>query len=523
MPTFELDANGSRYHIDAPDQATAMSAAQAYLGGQPGGGTGVALPQEAAGDGADITKSAGIGVAKGAIGLAGLPGDLSELGAQGIDAATRGIGRLFGADLSRPAGARELGQSPFGSAAIQRGIEGYTGKFYEPKTTGGQYAQTIAEFLPAALAGPGGVGRRLLMQAVVPGAASEAAGQLSKDTGIEPYARGAAALAGGLGAAKVGAIADELTAGRKVIAQAPELAAVKDSGSKGFQAIEKLNVEIAPASVDKLRADIMAASNKAGTMDIVAPQTMKMVDRLKGEPSTTLERVQAIRSELSAMRTMPGGEGAKAREAVAAIDNYVKGLTPADVVSGSIADAHKVLAQARGDWAIYKKSEALQEALSKAKLAASSSGSGANIDNALRQQIKSILNSREKRAGFTPDEISAMKDLVSGGNAMRLAGKLAPTGVVSAGLSAGGGMMLGGPVGAVLAPMIGQAAKTLADARTMRKFQVLDANVRARSPLAQSMGVSPASAPQLGPAANPLLARAALLAVAAQHARRHAP
>lgn len=521
MPTFELDANGSRYHIDAPDQATAMSAAQAYLGGQPGGGT--APPQEAAADGGDIAKSAGIGVARGAIGLAGLPGDISELGAQGLDAATRGIGRLFGADLSRPANMPQLGQSPIGSAAIQRGVEGVTGQFYEPKTTAGHYAQTIGEFMPAAAAGPGGLGRRLLMQAVVPGAASEAAGQLTKDTGIEPYARAAGALAGGLSAAKVGAIGDELTAGRKVIAQAPALADIKDAGSKGFQAIEKLNVEIAPVSVDKLRADIMATANKAGTMDVVAPQTMKLVERLKGESSTTLERVQAIRSELSAMRTMPGGEGAKAREAVAVIDNYVKGLTPADVVSGSIADAHRVLDQARGDWAIYKKSEALQEALSKAKLAASSAGSGANIDNALRQQIKSILNSREKRAGFTPDEIAAMKDLVSGGNAMRLAGKLAPTGIVSGGLSAGTGLVLGGAPGAVIAPMIGQAAKTLADARTMRKFQVLDANVRSRSPLAKSMGVSPATAPQLGPAANPLLTRAALLAVAAQHARRLAP
>lgn len=150
----------------------------------------------------DVAKSGGIGVAKGLVGLAGLPGDLSELGARGIDRATRFIGGKLGVDVP----VREDRPPTYGSSDIQKGIEKTTGEFYKPKTTAGEYAQTVGEFAPG-LIGTGGAGalaRRAITQVAAPGLASEAAGQYTKGKEVEPYARVAGALAGGLAPSAIG-------------------------------------------------------------------------------------------------------------------------------------------------------------------------------------------------------------------------------------------------------------------------------------------------------------------------------
>ena len=149
-----------------------------------------------------LAKAGGVGLAKGAIGLAGMFGDTRELLAKGGSKAAS----LFGQDIPQERVAAGLKTLPFMSGPtspeIQSTVEGYTGEFRKPQTTGEKYAETIASFAPASLAGPGGIGRRLIAGAVIPGAASETAGQLPgvEGTAIEPYARAAAAITAGAGA-----------------------------------------------------------------------------------------------------------------------------------------------------------------------------------------------------------------------------------------------------------------------------------------------------------------------------------
>lgn len=154
----------------------------------------------------DMAKSAGSGLASGAIGLAGLLGDIPELGARGIDAATRYIGGKIGVDVPQ----RAPQESAIGSAAIKRGIEGYTGEFYKPQTTAGEYAKTVGEFVPGMIGGPAGLARRAVTQVLAPGVASEAAGQATKGTASEPYARIAGALAGAVAPSALGRIVSPL-------------------------------------------------------------------------------------------------------------------------------------------------------------------------------------------------------------------------------------------------------------------------------------------------------------------------
>ncbi|WP_371835330.1 hypothetical protein [Ochrobactrum sp. C6C9] len=85
---------------------------------------------------------------------------------------------------------------------------------YAPKTRAGRFAETVGEFavpggLPSkATKGATGVvrkgleyGKDLLQNAIVPGVASEAAGQVTEGTALEPWARVAGAVAGNAGMA----------------------------------------------------------------------------------------------------------------------------------------------------------------------------------------------------------------------------------------------------------------------------------------------------------------------------------
>lgn len=146
----------------------------------------------------DVGKSLVAGVGKGIAGLVGLPGLAAEYGARGIDRASRAVGDVIGVDVPK----REDREVDYGPESVQKAMESVTGEFHKPQTTAGHYAETVGEFVPAVAAGPGGVVRRLALGAVVPGVASEAAGQATKGTGYEVPARLAAGLtAGGVGAA----------------------------------------------------------------------------------------------------------------------------------------------------------------------------------------------------------------------------------------------------------------------------------------------------------------------------------
>lgn len=154
----------------------------------------------------DVAKSAGIGVAKGAISTVGAAGDLRDLISRGVDYAGEKMGispetiasfkdAAGSVARSTPAGAVLAGAPT--AAEIQKTIEGQTGDFYKPKTTAGKYAETAGEFLPASMLGPGRMVPKLVSGALA-GVGSEAAGQATEGTQAEPYARAIGAVAGAM-------------------------------------------------------------------------------------------------------------------------------------------------------------------------------------------------------------------------------------------------------------------------------------------------------------------------------------
>lgn len=228
------------------------------------------------GYGEDTAKGFAGGLGRGATGLAGLPGDISEYGARGIDWASRKIGGILGVDV-KP---REARDPTYGSAAAKRNLESVTGPLYEPKYLPGQIASTVGEYAPAALF-PGTAAARVV-NTVVPALASESAGQLTKGTEAEPWARGIAGVVGGVGAAK----AITPTAAPSAIRQGAidtfgrheiPLTAGDKTGSKTIRMIES-NAADMPFSAGRaaeLNAKQAAAYDRAVTYGLYDPAELK--------------------------------------------------------------------------------------------------------------------------------------------------------------------------------------------------------------------------------------------------------
>lgn len=190
---------------------------------------------------ADVAKSLGTGVVRGAIGLAGMPADIGRgLASLGV----RGVGYLVGADQEKLAAdvarAQEvmskMGTAPPTSAEITQNVERVTGPLYTPRGTAGEFAETVGEFVPSAIAGPGGLVRKAAM-AVVPGAASEAAGQAAEGTVYEPAARIAGGIVGGVAAAGRGS-----GAAKAMREAAPDLAEVNARKTSLYRQLENSGI-----------------------------------------------------------------------------------------------------------------------------------------------------------------------------------------------------------------------------------------------------------------------------------------
>jgi hypothetical protein len=105
---------------------------------------------------ADVAKSAGSGLAKGAIGFAAAGPLLIDLAARGVEHAVNWM-------APDSAVAKSLNEGRTQAEENRKAIRAATGKpFYEhePETTAGKYTHTVAEFVPAAVLGNPAAGVR---------------------------------------------------------------------------------------------------------------------------------------------------------------------------------------------------------------------------------------------------------------------------------------------------------------------------------------------------------------------------
>ena len=439
----------------------------------------------------------------------GAAGTASFLGAMGrgeIEAASAPFGGPR--DLPPAATTEQLTEPVAG--AIERATGGYI-PMEKPTTPSGEAGQRVGEFLgdPVSWIGPGGPVLKA-GQAIVGGIGSYIGEKIGGEYGHP--ALGALA-GGGIGGGVTGMVTPRGLTPRppRGVRAATTEEGVYQSSKAGYRAGSMLNYEVGIAQAGQIRRGIiddltLRNPNEPDRMLILEDQAQPVFDHLDLllKPSSvpnkiTVNEVERTRQVLQTDRmdnrvTHPAISEAAGR-AIAVIDEFLLNLPGAERLS-----------QARGDWAAYKRGQMVEETLRRALDRAGTSGTGFNIDNAIRQEFRTrIRNKPEVWARFTKREQQDIELIMNPGKTANFLGRyvsrFGPHHIMTGTLATGGGMLaLTHSPTEVLAVLAAGAAghhmaKYLAKGRAERLAEI----TRARSPAGGGYEPGPLlSRPQMG-------------------------
>lgn len=334
---------------------------------------------------------------------------------------------------------------------------------------------------------PGRVGRALAAQPVlqgVSGGVGAAASQGATEAGASPAT---AAVLGMVAGAATGAAGAKIAQpGRPAV---PTTEGIRDAKSAAYARSEAAGVQFRPDAIydldqtvrQRLRQAGIYADTKPEVRDVLDPLTRSHMPDASGQRSpVSLGRVDDIRQQASALR---GSSSANERRTGAilaqSIDEWLDNVHPGQLTSQS-GGAREGLSALREGQALNRrlaKATALDRALTTAEDRAGSTGTGANLQNAQRQNLRPALDPQNKLyRQFDPAERDAIRGVVRGDlltNSTRMLGKLAPTGAVS-------GMFGLGAAASGLGwiPAAGIAGKAASEALQGRKVRNLERLVK---------------------------------------------
>jgi hypothetical protein len=292
------------------------------------------------------------------------------------------------------------------------------------------------------------------------------------------------------GAAGVGGnlLGEGLSAGASKIAglfnKRPKVNAddLKSVAQQAFREADDAGVIYRPEALARLRDELyreMAGKGFHGKLQPGAATAYDELSRLIDGGNVNLTGLKTLR-ELASGGWIAGNNknNDMIRNIVSRIDDFAMSAGPDDVLTGNSQAAQQALAKGRDYWSRFRKLEKVDRLLDKAQTRAGSTGSGGNVENATRQNLRKILDSDKMQRGFKPDEKRALRAAVMGTpvqNTLRLLGKLSPQGNgLMAGLGVGSAMMkpeIAIPIMATAAASKKAAeAMTGAHAQTVRKI-----------------------------------------------------
>lgn len=147
----------------------------------------------------DAYKGLGSGALQGAVGLGGFVGDITNLGAKGLEKASNYVADKLGVErYQRPETPSILNNIPT-KESLSSALTGALGQdYYKPKSEYGKAAEKVGEFLPGAMATVGTGPAGLLRYGVAPGLATYAADTYLPENEYKPYGVAGAGLAASL-------------------------------------------------------------------------------------------------------------------------------------------------------------------------------------------------------------------------------------------------------------------------------------------------------------------------------------
>ena len=476
MPTFVIQTPDGKFKVTAPDEQTALQAVQGEVKAPDVSVLG------------DMAKSAMSGLRSGTESLVGMFGDANRMTGDIAGWAAGKVGASPETQQTIRTGAQWA--SPFPQAPTTDQLRGITndavGEAYQPQTTAGEYARTVGEFAPAAMAGPGSIGRKAMIGGLS-ALGSETAGQLTEGTAAEPFARAGGALVGGIAGAKVPG------GGRKALPTAKDIKA-----SAGY---EDLKPVMQGARIDKsdyrsIVRELQGVADDFGMVPEDHGAFQRIIQRHLNQSKTngaSLQDLEILRRSLSnaGKNVNNRSAGELSRRMIDALDNAVEALPGAEKSMGgaTVGETIDSLKGAREAWRTGMKAEMVEMAMENAKDTAS------GFENGLRIEFRKILNNKTLSRMFTDQEKTMMKKVVRGtfkGNMLRLLGGFGiPTdnarnflGAMSGGtIGSTAGALFVGPMGAAIGgPALmgaGTLAKVGSNAITRNQAQLVEQLVKA--------------------------------------------
>lgn len=336
---------------------------------------------------------------------------------------------------------------------------------------------------------------RQLLASVPSGAASQYATEKTYDTvGSPALAQTAGMLAGAatglpfaFKAPKTGEIA-------------PDVSQLKQEASGQYKFAEDAGAVFKKNAVGQFNNSLQAEMKQQGFDPRLHPKVAVALDEINkaGNKNLTLSEAEILRRIGNASKaSIDADERRLGSILIDKLDEFVEGAQPSQLQSGN-KQAIEALTDARDLWKRSKKGEIMNEIFDVAELRASTNFTQSGMEQAIRNRLTNLATNSKKMRTFTKNEQELIKQAAKGGslqNVLRYVGKLAPTGIVSAGGGAGLGYLLGGQAGALVAPATGIVARAGAtklglDAfNELRKAMLLGRQAIPEPSVTQTMGV----------------------------------
>lgn len=398
--------------------------------------------------------------------------------AGGLDAATNMLLGKAPADLSSPqALGRSFRKNFDASMGIQRGAED---DFMARRPNAANFARGAGMaptvFIPGGAAVRGAGATTRLGNAARAGVmgATQGAGYGLLDRGAAEDRAGAgltgAAFGGLLGAGIGGAV----RTAPKV--KAPTLDELKAQKSAAYKAVDDMGVTFKAPAAKKLAKSIADLVDGEGGASLY-PKTAAIAARVQkvvGSGPLTLTKLDKLRGQIG--KVVPREEMHLGGEVRSLIDQFIDAADGKVIARGG-AEAAPAIRKARELNTRFKKVETVTDALGDADLRAASTYAGGNLNNAIRQNLRPLLEKRSSKRmrNLTPEESKALNTAVRGSpgqNALRTTGKLLdPQGLI--GQIAQMGMLLPSGGWSLLSAPVGAAATKAGNVSTVRNVEKL--------------------------------------------------
>lgn len=485
MPTFELDAGGKTFEIEAPNQGAAVSGFKQYAGQSVdmnrvlfGGGGEPAQKPEAPITAEGAYRAADMGLQRGVAGLAGLPKAVGALGAQGIQGAANWAARKLGL----PEDTRDVTQDglvklPTSEEALATIQKDFGGQQYTPQNRFERYMERGGEMLPNA-AFPGGMVARAA-NVIFPAIGA----QTAQEMGGGELAQAAGGLVGAGAANKIANSAARV--GRA--ATLPSGKQVADEATRGYQTVDNMAVTtpVAKADIDSFASNLKSSLHSANKRPANVPGIYEEIGKLPDNGGDLADLVNLRRN----IRDLPKNEQHAAKVALPKVEAEIERLAPGTMEQLTTAEKNYNAAKV---W------ESLNKKMAAAEIATGPANSGLNLGNKLRAAAASVANNERLTRYMKPGEVAELERIAKGTlgqNALRQVGNILGGGggigtLVPAAILGGGAYGAGGdPMWGLAAPFIGRGARGLYNRSVAQQAANPSLMALARSPLAQQMGV----------------------------------